>query len=175
MAEGLGLGLDFTVDADGFISAPDGEDFGLAVEADAAPSRVRDVELPSGNLTRLECPSLACLLWAGGSSQKMARAIWRHPQGNLEIFKYLDDSDVDYIYEWGLTEFAKLQDSLNLGSLCKLFHKMPSEYVGITDKMTGYLFDITMAGTLGEEEARQMKAMERSSKRGTTGDLPPDP
>jgi hypothetical protein len=176
MAEGLGLGLDFTVDADGFIAAPEGEDFGLPTESEDGPvGRVRDVELPSGNLTRLEVPGLACLLWAGGSKLKLAKSIWRHPQGGIELFKDLDESEIDYIYEWGLVEFAKLKDSLNLASICKVFHMMPSSYIGIADRMTSYIFDTTISGTLGEEEARQMKQLEKQGKRGPINDLPPDP
>jgi hypothetical protein len=170
------LGIEFKVDKDGFIVAPEGEDFGLPTESEAENSRLRDVELPSGNSTRLEVPSLACLLWAGDSKQQLAKAIWRHPEGNIEIFKDLADYEVDYIYEWGITEFAKRKESLNLASICKLFHVMPSAYVGIKDKMASFLFDTIIAGTLGEEEARQYKAMEKQGKnRGVVGNLPPDP
>jgi hypothetical protein len=176
VAERPSLGLDFEVDADGFIVAPKGEDFGLPSDVDDEVTRVRDVELPTGNLTRLEVPGLACLLWAGGSKLRFAKAIWRHPQGSIELFTELEDSEIDFIYEWGLVEFAKRKDSLNLASICKLYHVMPSAYIGIPDKMTAYLFDTTISGTLGEEEARQYKKMENQSKRGgPMGNLPPDP
>jgi len=170
------LGFKYEVDADGFIVLPEGDDKGLPVEGEEQEDgRVRDVELPSGNMTRLEVPGLACLLWAGGSSHKMAKTIWRHPQGNIEVFTGLDESEIDFIYEWGLVEFAKLPESLNLASICKMFHRLPSEYVGIHDRMTAYIFDTTISATLGEEEARQMKRAEQQGKRGGPYQLPPDP
>jgi hypothetical protein len=171
MAEIPGLDFPFEVDADGFIVAPKGENFGLADEDD---SGTEEVELPSGNSTCLEVPSLACLLWAGASKWDFAEAIWRHPQGSIKLFD-VEESDIDYIYEWGLVAYAKRRPAIGLGSVCKTFHVLPSAYVGVNDKMTGFLFDAAISTTLAEEEERQMKEMEKQKKRGGSMQLPPDP
>jgi hypothetical protein len=148
----------FEFDEEGYLVAPEGDNMGLRIEDEE--DDVFLVELPSGNSTYLEVPGLACLLWAGASKYEFCKTIWRHPAGALDRFP-VDDAELDYMYEWGLVEFAKRPMSIGIGSVCKLFTKMPSEYIGIEDKMAAFLFDSQVAQTVSEEESRQYDQAEK--------------
>jgi hypothetical protein len=167
------LGFNVEFDEEGYLVVPEGEDHGLRDES-IESEVVFEIELPTGHSTYLEVPSLACLLWAGDSKYELCKTIWRHPAHHMDRFAVSDD-ELDYMYEWGLVEFAKRQRAIGLGAVCKMFACPPSEYIGVKDRMARFLFDSTVAQTLSAEEARQMEEADKPRKRGGRRNLPPDP
>jgi hypothetical protein len=141
-------------------------------EFDTEPQGPEEVVLPSGNTTVLEVPNLACLLGVGTSRsdderyiiKELAKRAWRHPECVIEDVE-LDDYDLDYIYEWSVTNFYRRKEALTLAAICVKFHVLPSDYLHIheTCKLT---FDASILSAYQDEEERQYNKESRKTSSG---------
>jgi hypothetical protein len=88
------------------------------------------VKLPSGATTPLEVPSLPSLLAAGGDLVCIASAAFAHEE--VEVDELLD-SDLLFIVEWALSEFAQSPEGLELAVVADAWRRPPSDVIGIND------------------------------------------
>lgn len=141
-------------------------------EFDTEPQGPEEVVLPSGNTTVLEVPNLACLLGVGTSRsddkryviKELAKRVWRHPEFVLEECD-IEDSDLDYIYEWAISNLNRRKEALTLAAVCVKFHVLPSDYLNIheTCKLT---FDVSILSVYQDEEERQYNKESRKTSKG---------
>jgi hypothetical protein len=64
-------------------------------------------------------------------------------QGEGSPASCLDADSVYALAEWALDEVAKSSEGIALARVCETFGQRPSDYIGLTDPVLAYAFDVT--------------------------------
>ena len=115
------------------------------------------VRLPSGATAPLEVPGLAALLAAHGDAVAIATRSFDHDEVEAsELF----DSDIEYIAEWALCEFAAGEEALALVAICECWGRSPSQVLGVSDPTLAWLLEQSLFLRVRSERGREADAGE---------------
>ena len=96
------------------------------------------VKLPSGATTPLEVPNLPSLLAARGDLTAIAAASFAHEE--VEVDELLG-SDLYFIAEWALAEFAAGDEGQELAIVCGAWGRSPAQVIGLSDLQLAWAFE----------------------------------
>lgn len=104
--------------------------------------------LPSGATAPLEVPSLPSLLAAGGDLMAIAAASFAHDEVEVDE---LMGSDLYFVAEWALAEFAAGNEGLELAIVADAWNRSPAQVVGLADLPLAWALEcdlyLRLAGT----------------------------
>lgn len=113
------------------------------------------VKLPSGATTPLEVPKLPALLAARGDLTAIAAASFAHEE--VEVDELLG-SDLYFIAEWALAEFAAGDEGQELAIVSGTWGRSPAQVIGLADLSLAWAFErelylrLTVAQTGGSTQ-----------------------
>lgn len=129
------------------------------------------VTLPSGATAPLEVPSLPSLLAAGGDLASIAAASFAHDEVEVDE---LMGSDLYFVVEWALEQFAAGADGLELAIVAGAWHRSPAQVIGLADLSLAWALEhdlyLRLAAASSGGESTQDAEPAEGGVRFTTGD-----
>ena len=121
----------------------------------------------TGQDAALATPSLTGLLSCRGNLFAIASLAWQ--DGDTPVTRL--DADVVYgLAEWCLDQVAVSEEGCSLARVCEAFGQRPADYIGLTDPVLAYAFDVScLVASRKESEAPRSEESVRFSVPDTGG------